>query len=92
MNPVYAVHIVMINLILKVVTKSLMYEEGGRKERQIFGTVRPFEPKFSSECDFRFKFRVEISVITAKWINVIDRLFKLPGDFKILMFSCAQTY
>ena len=45
-----------------------------QRKGQIFGTLRPFKPTFSSECDFTFKVRVEISVIKAKWINMIDRL------------------
>ena len=44
-----------------------------QRKRQISGTLRPFKPAFSSECDFRFKVGVKISAIKAKWINVIDR-------------------
>ena len=44
------------------------------KKKTDFWHTGPFEHTFSSECDFKFKVRVEISVIKAKWINVIDRL------------------
>ena len=55
----------------------MCYESGGRKEkRQIFVTLRPLEPTFSSECDFTLKVIVLVSVVLydAKRINVIDRL------------------
>ena len=63
------------NLIIKVVTKTMKMKKADAKKKTDFGTLRPVEPAFSSQCDFAFKVRVKMSAIKAKWIiNVIDRL------------------